>query len=204
LSPPYLLYLWARSSRARIWLRLVIAAYADLPQPAPQLVIAGKSWLAGRTDSGGRYRSLPLAVQARIILPGYVAEVRQSGACCQERRPSSIPSLYEGFGFPVLEAQLCGTAVICANKSSLPEVAGDGALLVDPLDTAALTAAMQQICHCRCRSAPAAHCLGPGQRHVASPGKGRCPADVSCILPDQRLRRLAQIQPAEWPMLRDR
>ncbi len=56
-----------------------------------------------------------------------------------------FPSLYEGFGFPVLEAQACGTAVICANTSSLPEVAGEGALLVDPLDTAALAAAMRRV-----------------------------------------------------------
>jgi len=45
------------------------------------------------------------------------------------------PSLYEGFGLPIIEAMACGTAVTCSNTSSLPEVAGDAAILFDPKDT---------------------------------------------------------------------
>ncbi len=56
-----------------------------------------------------------------------------------------FPSLYEGFGLPVLEAMLLGTPVICSDTSSLPEVAGDAALMVDPYDAAALTAAIRKI-----------------------------------------------------------
>lgn len=55
------------------------------------------------------------------------------------------PSLYEGFGLTVLEAMACGTAVVTATVSALPEVAGDAAILVDPLDTGAIAAAVQQI-----------------------------------------------------------
>jgi len=55
------------------------------------------------------------------------------------------PTLYEGFGFPVLEAMACGAPVICSNSSSLPEAAGDAALLVPPTDAEALAAAVQQL-----------------------------------------------------------
>jgi glycosyltransferase involved in cell wall biosynthesis len=53
--------------------------------------------------------------------------------------------LYEGFGLPALEAMLLGTPVICSNTSSLPEVAGDAALMVDPYDTRELASAIRKI-----------------------------------------------------------
>lgn len=56
-----------------------------------------------------------------------------------------FPSLYEGFGLPALEAMLLGTPVICSNTASLPEVAGDAALMVDPYDTGALANAIRQM-----------------------------------------------------------
>lgn len=55
------------------------------------------------------------------------------------------PSLYEGFGFPVLEAMAAGTPVITSNRSSLPEVAGDAACLVNPLNTSEITRAMAML-----------------------------------------------------------
>lgn len=55
------------------------------------------------------------------------------------------PSLYEGFGLPILEAQACGTPVITGNISSCPEIAGDAALLVNPYDTAEISTAMIKI-----------------------------------------------------------
>jgi glycosyltransferase involved in cell wall biosynthesis len=57
----------------------------------------------------------------------------------------AFPSLYEGFGLPVLEAMACGTPVVTSNVSSLPEVAGDAALLVDPYDTLAIVQAIRSI-----------------------------------------------------------
>ncbi len=56
-----------------------------------------------------------------------------------------FPSLYEGFGLPVLEAMACGTPVVCSNLASLPEVAGDAALLVDPREPAALARAILDV-----------------------------------------------------------
>lgn len=57
----------------------------------------------------------------------------------------AFPSLYEGFGLPVLEAMACGTPVVTSNVSSLPEVAGDAALVVDPYDTDAIAHAIQRL-----------------------------------------------------------
>ena len=54
----------------------------------------------------------------------------------------AYPSLYEGFGFPPLEAMALGVPVVAAAAGSLPEVLGDAALLVDPLDTGALASAL--------------------------------------------------------------
>ncbi len=56
-----------------------------------------------------------------------------------------FPSLYEGFGLPVLEAMACGTPIVCSATSSLPEVAGKAAVTVDPLDVAALAAALARV-----------------------------------------------------------
>jgi len=55
------------------------------------------------------------------------------------------PSMYEGFGFPPLEAMAVGTPVVASNRGALPEVLGDAALLVDPTDPAALTAALEAV-----------------------------------------------------------
>ncbi|HQF09206.1 MAG TPA: glycosyltransferase family 1 protein [Spirochaetota bacterium] len=62
-----------------------------------------------------------------------------------------FPTLYEGFGMPVLEAMQCGCPVISSTSSSIPEVAGDACVLVDPLDTEALAASMEKILSDRAR-----------------------------------------------------
>jgi len=101
-----------------------------------KLVIAGKrGWL---------YRRALPEIKDGVLTVGYVAyehlPVLMSGA-----RLFVFPSLYEGFGFPVLEAMACGTPVLCSNTSSLPEIAGDVGILVDPLDVEGMAAAMERV-----------------------------------------------------------
>ena len=72
-----------------------------------------------------------------------ITRADQPGAALHEaiRNAATVlayPSLYEGFGMPVIEAQACGTPVLTANTSSLPEAAGEAALMADPYDVGAL------------------------------------------------------------------
>jgi len=80
----------------------------------------------------------------RLILTGYVDDEAR-GALLRQAEAFLFPSLYEGFGFPVLEAQACGVPVLCAPGGSLPEVAGEGALLLPPDDPDPWVAALDRL-----------------------------------------------------------
>ncbi|MGB5984746.1 MAG: glycosyltransferase family 1 protein [Desulfobacterales bacterium] len=81
---------------------------------------------------------------SRLLFTGYVS--RDQLQIIYERAIALVfPSFYEGFGFPILEAMAAGTPVITADRSSLPEVAGNGAIQVDPHDIPALTRAMRRV-----------------------------------------------------------
>lgn len=77
----------------------------------------------------------------RIILTGYIPD-EELAPLYSDARVFVYPSMYEGFGLPPLEAMQCGTPVITSNTSSLPEVVGDGGLMVAPDDVDALAGAM--------------------------------------------------------------
>lgn len=143
ISREYFLYLGTLQPRKNL-IRLVeaFAEFAAHPSPsAIQLVLAGRrGWLYD--DLFRQVRRLGL--DERVRFPGYVAE-EDKAALLSGAVALLFPSLYEGFGMPVLEAQACGCPVVTSATSSLPEVAGDGALLVDPQDTAAIANAMLRI-----------------------------------------------------------
>jgi glycosyltransferase involved in cell wall biosynthesis len=109
-------------------MRAFSAMPATTQGPKPQLAIAGgRGWL---------YRDIFAEAEKhgdRVRILGFVDDA-DLPALYRNAALLAFPSLYEGFGLPVLEAMACGTPVVCSNASSLPEVAGDAALLVDPLD----------------------------------------------------------------------
>ena len=110
------------------------------------LVITGRDVPGERErDLGGlRQEVESLGLGDHVYFTGYIDEedlpVIYSFCEC-----FAFPSLYEGFGLPVLEAMACGAPVICSNRSSLPEIAGDAAILFNPLDIDEMTAALQKI-----------------------------------------------------------
>ncbi len=121
----------------------LIAAYAELGALAAEvpLVIAGKrGWLAEPIYAAVQAHGLTERVQFLDFVAEDDLPTLYSGALAMV-----YPSLYEGFGVPIVEAQACGTPVITSSVSSLPEIAGAAALLVDPHDTADIAAALRRI-----------------------------------------------------------
>jgi len=127
----------------------IIEAYLASGIETPLVIVGARAWRAegelrlldalaqGRPVEGdvrrGRIIQLPYAP-----FPLLVSLIRGAKAAL-------FPSLYEGFGLPVLEAMLLGTPVLCSDTASLPEVAGDAALAVDPYDTAAIGAGLRAL-----------------------------------------------------------
>jgi len=121
-------------------LAVLLDALSELPRQgrSVHLAIAGKKgWLYESLFAQVRH----LGLEDRVHFLGYVPQP-DLPALISGARAFLLPSLYEGFGLPVLEAMACGTAVICSDVSSLPEVAGDTAILVPPHDTEQLAKAL--------------------------------------------------------------
>ena len=121
----------------------LIQAYARIKATVGgrlKLVIAGG---LGWMYEGIFQRVEELGLQDAVSFPGYVSD-EELPALYTLADVFVFPSLYEGFGLPALEAMACGTPVVTSNVSSLPEVVGDAALTVDPLDVDALAEAMHR------------------------------------------------------------
>jgi len=138
---PFVLYVGNLEPRKN--LPLLVRAFARLVTSGlpHHLVFAGaRGW-----DDAALFTTIEeLGLSARVHLPGYVPQselpyLYSAADLCV------YPSLYEGFGLPVLEAMACGVPVITSTISSMPEVTGDAALLVEPNDVDALADAMRRV-----------------------------------------------------------
>ena len=141
LPEKFLLYLGSNKPHKNL-VRL-IEAWATVQAEAPDvtLVIAG-AWLPQHPQP--RQRAQALGIDDRVCwlgpLPGADLPALYTAADA-----FVFPSLYEGFGLPVIEALACGTPVACANTSSLAEVAGDAAVLFDPMQVDAIVDALRRL-----------------------------------------------------------
>jgi len=138
-DPPerYILYLGTLEPRKN--LETLLRAYAQIPQRgAVKLVLAGgRGWMYDYVEA--LIEALDLS--ADVVLPGYLA----GGLLPMWYHAADVfvyPSLYEGFGMPLLEAMACGAPVMASDASALPEVVGDAGLLVPPTDVDAWAEAL--------------------------------------------------------------
>ena len=141
VDQPYILYVGNLTQRKNV--ELALRAFANLHERFPDLrfVLAGPSTFK-QTNVGQIAEELH--VSDKIILPGSVND-QDLPALYSAAEIFVFPSLYEGFGLPVVEAMACGTVVITSTASSLPEVAGEAALLVDPRSVDQMTDALQTL-----------------------------------------------------------
>lgn len=144
LSPgSYFLYFGAIEPKKNV--ARLIEAYLSIDTQAPLVIVGARAWqedeemrlidAVGRAGGSRAKRVIQLDYLPRRLLMKLVAA----------SRAVLFPSLYEGFGLPVLEAMQLGAPVVTSTMGSLPEVAGDAALLIDPYDVPALAAAIRRV-----------------------------------------------------------
>jgi glycosyltransferase involved in cell wall biosynthesis len=138
---PYLLMVGTLEPRKNHLLALAALAQLKTQGYPHRLIIAGgKGWLFEPISAA----VVEMGLKDDVIFTGYVPAADLPGLY-SGAEALLLPSQYEGFGLPLLEAMACGTPVVCSHASSLPELAGDAALLIDPTDANAFAAAIRQL-----------------------------------------------------------
>lgn len=143
VDAPYILYISRIDHPGKNHIRLVEAfnhlkATTALPH---KLVLAGSDW--SRADEV--HRAAENSASAKDIVFTGFAPTADLPALYRGADCFAFPSLFEGFGIPIVEAMNCGIPVACADISCLPEIAGDAAVLFDPYDVASIAGALEQI-----------------------------------------------------------
>jgi glycosyltransferase involved in cell wall biosynthesis len=139
LEPGYILAVGTSHPRKDI--PTLLEAYSFMKGDPPPLVLVGPP--GGATDSL-KARAEELGITARVRWLHYVPQ-KAMPALYSAAGVFAMPSLYEGFGMPVLEAMACGTPVVCANATVFPEVTAGAAILVEPRNAEAFSEAMTKV-----------------------------------------------------------
>jgi glycosyltransferase involved in cell wall biosynthesis len=140
LPRPYFLYVARFEHPGKNHVRLIEAFERfSARRPGHALVLVGSVWSKGEVVVEAIKAS-----KAKVIHLGFVTDAELRGLY-RDTLALVFPSLYEGFGLPVLEAMACGAPVAAADRSSLPEVCGDAGLMFDPEDVASIDAAMDRL-----------------------------------------------------------
>jgi glycosyltransferase involved in cell wall biosynthesis len=141
IKGPFLLYVGRLQERKN--LRRLLSAYATIKKHGAEekIVLVGKQdWMSGNIQE--HVKSLDL--EDSVIFAGYVSTA-DLPIFLNAAEAFVYPSIFEGFGLPVIEAMACGTAVLTSYGSSLQEVAGDAALLVDPMSEASIAQGLNNL-----------------------------------------------------------
>lgn len=141
LPEKYILFVGTIEPRKN--LETLLDAYTLMESPPPLLIVGQTGWLADAT----------LDKMKTLQASGY--DIHHRTDITDEALPAvyanasvlALPSYYEGFGLPALEAMACGTPVVVSDRSSLPEIVGDAGLLVEPDDADGIAQALTQALH---------------------------------------------------------
>lgn len=157
LPEDYLLFVSSLEPRKNI--DLLVAALELTRTDIPLVLVGWQGW--GEKPWMEKVNSKRL--KGRIFFTGHLPD-RDLKAVYSGATALIYPSIYEGFGLPILEAMACRCPVICSNAASMPEVAGDAAILIDPFDADDLARAIDLIVH---DTSAGKALIEKGVRHVA-------------------------------------